>query len=271
MKKASSKFQIAKKLLNILILMTIYSLNISPKLPIQNSEPVVRISNNLCLEYQKSINEFILNLKRLNRFIDVSHSKLEDHRTVPKFKRCNFLLSIKKNHRNFLRFKFDNKLYKFTCLPFGLNVAPYIFTKLLKPVAKKVRLEGMLTVFYLDDIVIIGKDKLECMKNTKITLTLLEILGFLVNLEKSSLHPQQAITFLGFNYDTVNMHISLPIEKKQAIKKLIGKFKKKNKTFTDKRIFNVNCYNEKLVIPEELLAELEWWYKNIGIGQDIKP
>ena len=39
----------------------------------------------------------------------------------------------------------------FSVLPFGLSSAPYIFTKLLKPLVKKWRGEGKPLVVFLDD------------------------------------------------------------------------------------------------------------------------
>lgn len=44
------------------------------------------------------------------------------------------LVPIFEGHRKFLRFQWRNKTYEFTALPFGLSTAPYIFTKILRPV-----------------------------------------------------------------------------------------------------------------------------------------
>lgn len=89
---------------------------------------------------------FILNLKQLNKFIVPVHFKHEDGRTASKlmFKDCYmatldikdayYLVPIVKEHRKFLRFYCNQDLYEFTCLPFGLCTAPYVFTKLMKPV-----------------------------------------------------------------------------------------------------------------------------------------
>jgi len=89
---------------------------------------------------------FILNLKHLNRFINAPHFKLEDWKTVirlisPKdflasvdLQDAYFLLPIHREDRKFLRFRFQGDLFQFNVLPFGLASAPYIFTKILKPV-----------------------------------------------------------------------------------------------------------------------------------------
>lgn len=74
-------------------------------------------------------------------------------------------IPINKNYRKFLRFNFDNKFYEFKALPFGLCTAPYIFTKILKPVAQKLREKGIVLVIYIDDILIIARSENECKSN----------------------------------------------------------------------------------------------------------
>lgn len=172
---------------------------------------------------------FILNLKRLNRFITNHHFKMEDYRSALKLitrncfmskldlKDAYFLLSINKEHRKYLRFSFKRKIYEFTCLPFGLNVAPRIFTKLLKPVVRELRQKGHFLVIYLDDILIFGKTFSECTRTTKSTIELLSSLGFILNLEKSILYPTQNITYLGFTFNSVIMQLGLPVEKVDRI------------------------------------------------------
>ena len=49
-------------------------------------------------------------------------------------KEAYYRVAVDKAHGKFLRFYYSRKFYEFTCIAFGLNVAPYIFTKLLKPV-----------------------------------------------------------------------------------------------------------------------------------------
>ena len=48
-------------------------------------------------------------------------------------------------------------------------------------------------------------------------LTLLRLLGFMINWEKSHLTPTQVITYLGFLIDLTNMTLTLPEEKVQRI------------------------------------------------------
>lgn len=183
---------------------------------------------------------FILNLKKFNTFVHVPHFKLEDVRTALKLLQPNFFMAtvdlkdayytvpISKEHRKFLRFKFRSDIFEFGVLPFGLSAAPYVFTKITKPIVTYLRKRGIFVVVYIDDFLIIAKDAQECANNVKITVQLLEQLGFHINYHKSSLTPKQNCRFLGFILDTKHMSINLPVEKRKNIYSNIVKFKKLN-------------------------------------------
>lgn len=184
---------------------------------------------------------FILNLKKLNKYIHAEHFKMEDTRTAMKLmtphcymvnldlKEAYFLVPVYKQHRKFLRFYFNKNLYEFCALPFGLCSAPHIFTKLLKPVMTHMRLRGFKLVSYLDDILCLGDTYQECMANANETIACLSNLGFIINCEKSSLSPNKICQFLGFILKSQNMSLELPFKKRQSILKRTIKIKNLHK------------------------------------------
>lgn len=133
---------------------------------------------------------FILNLKNLNKFIRPNHFKMEDKKVVIALMGKNdfmtsidlqdgfFHIRVDSRSKKYLRFVFQGKIYQFNCLPFGLNISPYVFTKILKPVASFLRSMGIKCVFYLDDILLIGKTKKQCTQITEFTQNILESVGF---------------------------------------------------------------------------------------------
>lgn len=249
---------------------------------------------------------FILNLKALNKFITTDHFKLEDLRTAIKLispgcfmatldlKDAYFLVKIHPESRKYLRFIFDNNMYEFHVLPFGLNTAPYLFTKLMKPVVKLLRMAGYISTIYLDDLCLIGNSFRECTENIDITIKLLKGLGFIINYEKSNLQPSTSCKFLGFIINSYKFEIKLPQEKRTRIKTELNKFIHLNrckirtfaqlvgllvsacpaieygwlytKEFERTKFLNLidnDNYNKSMIIPEHLQNDIKWWLKGI--------
>ncbi|KAJ8909546.1 hypothetical protein NQ315_012740, partial [Exocentrus adspersus] len=250
---------------------------------------------------------FILNLKGLNKFIEAPHFKMEDFRTALRLvardahmatidlKDAYFLLPVDEHSRKYLRFEFRSVLYEFTCLPFGLAIAPYVFTKLLKPVLAKIRSLGITCINYLDDFFIIEESFDVCLNNVKTVVGILESLGFMINREKSRLIPRTYCKFLGFCFDSIRLSITLPGEKKQNIKAMVLKYKNKNdckirdwarfigvlvsscpavkygwlytKAFEREKFLALrkcnNNFNARMILPEYLKADFLWWEQNI--------
>ena len=86
-------------------------------------------------------------------------------------------------------------------MPFGLNLVPRIFTKLISFVALSLAAEDIWSLPYLDDLLIIAHSKEECLMKLQKTLDILHSLGWIINTEKSRLVPQQAFEWLGIHYD----------------------------------------------------------------------
>ena len=84
-------------------------------------------------------------------------------------------------------------------LPFGLCLAPLIFTMVTKPLQAFLYRRGIWAIFYLDDILILGSSREECLAHLMTVLSLLSRVGFIVNHTKSCLVPAQQFRFLGFD------------------------------------------------------------------------
>ena len=76
---------------------------------------------------------------------------------------------------------------------------------------------GIRSIFYLDDILIIAKSSEECELFVQQALSLLQKVGFLINLPKSSLSPAQKFKFLGLWWDTTKGKVSIDDEKRLAM------------------------------------------------------
>lgn len=276
-----------------------------------NSKPDQFISSIFLVPKPNGSYRFILNLKKLNTFITTQHFKMEDFRTAKRLitHKCfmstldlqdaYFLISIHPDHRKYLRFRFDNQIYEFTCLPFGLSTAPYVFTKILKPVVNELREAGLISVVYLDDFLLIGHTYQTCQDNVSQTIDLLSRLGFLINKEKSHLIPSYSRKFLGFVFNSNNMIFEITLDKKLDLYSDIKKFSitksckiRDFARFTGKITaacpavtygwaYTKNFEKEKLIalehskqnydcimkIPAYLQEDFVWWKNNIRVTQ----
>ena len=167
----------------------------------------------------------IINLKPLNTFIPHYHFKMEgiqslrdiilrnDYVLKLDLKDAYFAVPIHKQDQKYLAFKWEGRMYRFTCLPFGLSNAPRVFTKIMRTVVAYLRAQGVRMVIYLDDMLFLSQKEEELLRWRSLVLDLLENLGFLVNYPKSSLTPSQKIEFLGFWLNTATLQLLLPKDK----------------------------------------------------------
>lgn len=113
----------------------------------------------------------VMNLKHLNNHIPYNHFKMEglhllkemlqegDYMCKINLKDPYFSVLTFNRHKKFLQFKWNNKIYEFQCLCFGLGPAPLIFTKLLKVSIAILRRLNVRLIIYLDDILIMASSK----------------------------------------------------------------------------------------------------------------
>ena len=106
-------------------------------------------------------------------------------------------------HKQDLKFTFKGKCYRFRCLPFSLACAPWVFTKVLKPIAAQLRELGVRLIVYIYDILILAETPQLLRDHTMGLIYLLENLGFIIGYKKCILEPTQLIDFLGFTVDSV--------------------------------------------------------------------
>lgn len=171
----------------------------------------------------------ILNLKYLNEECDTHHFKMESLKQAIHMIRPNAYLAsidikdafytvpIHPGHKKYLKFMWKGIPYQFEAMPNGYLDAMRIFTKILKPIFASLREHNYVSIIYVDDTLLYGDTFEECLRNVKATLHMLRELGFVIHARKSVLIPTQRIKFLGFDFDTVNMTITLTSEKKQKI------------------------------------------------------
>ena len=151
----------------------------------------------------------VINLRPLNRYLRKQHFKMDclskvknlvqlgDWAISLDLKDAYLHIPLHVAHRKYLHFYINGKAYQFTCLCFGSNQAPRNFTKIVTVIAAHLRMQNLRMAVYLDDWFLVNQVKQMLILNKRKALNLLADLGFLINLEKSSLIPSQHITYIG--------------------------------------------------------------------------
>ena len=194
------------------------------------TDVIPRNVNPLSVSIQSSGKKrLILDLRLINKHLWKKSVKFEDLRVALNYlEKGHFMFSfdiqsgyhhvlIFPPHQSFLGFswfyKGKTRYFCFRVLPFGLSSAPYIFTKLFRPLVAYWRRQGIHIVVYLDDG--LGEApsyQVALDHSTKVKSDLVRS-GFVPNSEKSIWVPTLVIDWLGFTIDLFQGLLFIPGKK----------------------------------------------------------
>ena len=117
----------------------------------------------------------------------------------------------------FLCFQANGQRYEFTSLPFGLNIAPLVFTSVLRPLLGLLRKEHINVLAYLDDLIIWDSSSQACARAVLRTASVLQEHGFLLHRQKSNPCPSQIKDWLGFRWNSLVPSATLTPENRERI------------------------------------------------------
>ena len=133
-------------------------------------------------------------------------------------------IPINQNYQAYLSIQFEGKFYSYVVLSFGFCLSPYFFAKVLRPVVKYLRSQGVRLSLYVDDFLICASVSL-ITDHTDLIKHTLDDLGLKINIEKSILVPSQVIDYLGYTIDATGKHVKI-----QAHKSRVARIKRQIKT-----------------------------------------
>ena len=139
-------------------------------------------------------------------------------------------LPIARSKRPFLGFRWRKQNWQFRAMPFGLNVAPRSFTKVIAHVVNLMAQAGIWCLPYLDDLLIIAPTQEECQRMSSLAIQILQSLGWILNWEKSRLTPAQKFEWLGVQFDLSSHTAITPLEKMQSLQTLLKEVVSENQT-----------------------------------------
>lgn len=127
---------------------------------------------------------------------------------------------IHPDSRPFLCFRWRGTTYTTRVLPFGLGLAPWLFTRVTTPVIAFCRAINVRVIAYLDDFLWADQDPESVGELTEFVRWLFAALGFEVSEKKSHWTPAQCVLFLGLLLDTERYTFTVPpgrLEKVSAL------------------------------------------------------
>ena len=107
--------------------------------------------------------------------------------------------------------------YQLRVIPFGLNTATQVFTRLVHTAAAYLHREGISVIPYLDNWLIHHPDHQVLLRHQSQLVNTLNMVGLKLNKAKSELEPVQDIQFLGLRLCPDQGIASLPVSKVREI------------------------------------------------------
>ena len=159
----------------------------------------------------------VIDLSTLNRFVAVSHFKMETIQSVLlsirpgdwmasiDLREAYLQVLIHPESCPFLRFVSNGQVYQFKALCFGLSTAPQVFTRVMAPVSAILHSLGIRMRRYLDDWLVQSSSRESLLQDLQVVLDLCRELGIVVNPEKSNLVPSQVVQYLGVIINTQSL------------------------------------------------------------------
>ena len=121
--------------------------------------------------------------------------------------------------RPFLGARLGSETVLARVLPFGLNLAPYVFTRLTGWLARVIRKEfGLQVAVYIDDFLLGGRTKEELEKGIDAVKCLFEELGVRISAEKE-VQPAKEVEFLGFVWNSQKKTVAVPKERRREYRR----------------------------------------------------
>lgn len=242
----------------------------------------------------------VLDCSYLNTFLVTYKFKLEQLENILKFVEKDCFMAkldlksgyhhvhVSTEHQKYLGFHWNGQYYMYRVLPFGLSTAPFLFTKLLKPLLRKWRSEGILVFCYLDDILVISMSRQLMHESLRVVVNDLDLCGFVLNVDKCTLCATKQLEYLGFVIDSGSATVSISEQKWSGLRKKVGKMLLKWPKLTVRELLSVagsivslrlitgsvamyysralyrasggcSSLDTAVTVDEEVLCELQFW------------
>lgn len=131
-------------------------------------------------------------------------------------------VAMSQDARRFLGARCGDQTVASTVLPFGLNISPYVFTRITNWLARLIREKTNLRVaVYIDDFLLGAQSREELRKGIRKVRCLFERLGVVVS-EDKEVGPATRVPFLGFEWDAEFKTVSVPQSRRAEYRRAVA-------------------------------------------------
>ncbi|XP_045211850.2 uncharacterized protein LOC123563229 isoform X1 [Mercenaria mercenaria] len=281
---------------------------------VSKSSVVPHVVNPLTVAYSKTGKpRLVLDCRHINRYLHKFRVKFEDIKVAEKmFDENSFLftfdlkgayhhIDIFPEHRTYLGFSWlsegDTHFYVFNSLPFGINTAGHIFTKMLRVVVSFLRSKSHRIIMFLDDGIGGHVEYVLAERSSVYVRKTLCEFGFLLADEKCNWQPTSRVVWLGHVIDMSknllfitdsridNLEVSIDsvlyqirmdkcnIINVKALASVVGKIISLQNVIGNKVrmrtremyrcILSRASWNAPVLVSEQAIAELKFWRENV--------
>ena len=182
----------------------------------------------------------IIDLSSLNKFLLVPTFSMETAESIRAaippdswvasldLKDAYFHVPVHPSVRKYLRFAYQNRVWQFKALPFGLSPAPWIFTMVVRELQVLAHRKSIFLHQYLDDWVVRHLQLQTLQKHLRSLISLGLQLGFMFNWAKSDLFPSKDFLFVGYRFLTELNLVCPSAERAWKIQVLASPFLRKS-------------------------------------------
>ena len=135
-------------------------------------------------------------------------------------------LGVKHEHQTFLGIHIyseegELQFFVWRVMFLGVSDAVFIFSAILKPIRSYLNLIAIRNALYIDDLLVLGDSRQECIENDAIAKNVLAKAGWVVSLTKTK-GPATRIKYLGLEVCTITKKFFIPDYKIESIKNKIS-------------------------------------------------
>ncbi|XP_049326792.1 uncharacterized protein LOC125787056 [Astyanax mexicanus] len=176
----------------------------------------------------------ILDLRVLNRHLRKYTFRMLTHKELCQSIRQHdwfvtidayFHIDIYPAHRKYLRFAFEGKAFEYQTVPFGLSLAPRVFSKCVEAALALLRNNGIRIFSYLDDYLVCSCSREQALRDSNTVLNHLKNLGFKINWNKSLLEPSQHTDYLGLTINSFSYRVRLSERRVTSFEQCLSRFR----------------------------------------------